>query len=124
MIGSNDLYERRRAGARGRAGAGSRVAADFIGELTAGMTHQKRLDQVRWIARMMDDQFVVPGTNFRFGWDSIIGLFPGLGDAVTSRHLASHRASRLADRRLTADARAHARQYRHRFPGGLGAFDG
>jgi hypothetical protein len=84
MIGSNDLYERRRAGARGRAGAGARATADFIGELTAGMTHQERLDQVRWIARMMDDQFVVPGTNFRFGWDSIIGLFPGLGDAVTS----------------------------------------
>jgi hypothetical protein len=33
---------------------------------------------------MMDDQFRVPGTNLRFGLDFLLGLFPGLGDAVTS----------------------------------------
>jgi Domain of unknown function (DUF4112) len=32
----------------------------------------------------MDDQFALPGTNIRFGLDSILGLFPGLGDALTS----------------------------------------
>jgi hypothetical protein len=32
----------------------------------------------------MDDEFVVPGTRIRFGWDSILGLFPGLGDVITS----------------------------------------
>jgi Domain of unknown function (DUF4112) len=32
----------------------------------------------------MDEQFVVPGTNIRFGWDTILGLFPGIGDALTS----------------------------------------
>jgi hypothetical protein len=32
----------------------------------------------------MDDRYVVPGTRVRFGWDSILGLFPGLGDALTS----------------------------------------
>ena len=32
----------------------------------------------------MDEQFVLPGTGVRFGWDSILGLFPGLGDAITS----------------------------------------
>jgi hypothetical protein len=26
----------------------------------------------------------LPGTRVRFGWDSILGLFPGLGDALTS----------------------------------------
>ncbi len=57
---------------------------DFLREMTAGKTHQERLEQTRWLAHMMDDQFSIPGTNFRFGWDSIIGLFPGIGDAVTS----------------------------------------
>ncbi|HEX3325968.1 MAG TPA: DUF4112 domain-containing protein [Actinomycetota bacterium] len=36
------------------------------------------------MARAMDEQFLVPGTNIRFGWDAILGLFPGIGDALTS----------------------------------------
>jgi hypothetical protein len=67
---------------RGR--AGTFQTADFLGRLTAGMSHQERLDQVQFLARIMDEQFVVPGTRIRFGWDSILGLFPGLGDAITS----------------------------------------
>jgi hypothetical protein len=38
--------------------------------------------RLRFIARMMDTAFEVPGTKFRFGMDSIIGLVPGIGDAV------------------------------------------
>lgn len=34
------------------------------------------------IAKFMDTVFVVPGTNIRFGFDALIGLFPGAGDAV------------------------------------------
>jgi hypothetical protein len=60
------------------------AAADVIGRLTAGMTPRERLDQVQFLARVMDEQFLVPGTNIRFGWDSILGLFPGIGDALTS----------------------------------------
>ena len=67
---------------RGR--AGTFEAADFLGRLTAGMSHQERLKQVQFLARIMDEQFVVPGTRIRFGWDSILGLFPGVGDAITS----------------------------------------
>jgi hypothetical protein len=48
------------------------------------MSHEERLEQVRWLAGLMDDRYVVPGTRVRFGWDSILGLFPGLGDALTS----------------------------------------
>src|SRR5436190_13497369 len=32
------------------------------------------------IARIMDDVFVIPGTNIRFGLDPLIGLIPGFGD--------------------------------------------
>jgi hypothetical protein len=67
---------------RGR--AGTFEAADFLSRSTAGMSHQERLNQVEFLARIMDEQFVVPGTRLRFGWDSILGLFPGLGDVITS----------------------------------------
>ena len=67
---------------RGR--AGTFEAADYLSRLTAGMSHQERLNQVQFLARIMDDQFAVPGTRIRFGWDSILGLFPGVGDAITS----------------------------------------
>ena len=60
------------------------MTADFIRDFTAGMTHDRRLKQVRFIARLMDDQLALPGTNIRFELDSILGLFPGLGDALTS----------------------------------------
>jgi hypothetical protein len=32
----------------------------------------------------MDDHFVIPGTGFRFGFDCIVGLFPGFGDVITT----------------------------------------
>jgi hypothetical protein len=67
-----------------RSRAGTFEAADFLSRSTAGMSHQERLNQVEFLARIMDEQFVVPGTRLRFGWDSILGLFPGLGDVITS----------------------------------------
>lgn len=39
---------------------------------------------LRTLADWLDTRFVVPGTRFRFGFDSIIGLIPGIGDAVTA----------------------------------------
>ena len=34
----------------------------------------------RWLALVMDNFLRVPGTNFRFGLDPLMGLLPGLGD--------------------------------------------
>jgi len=65
-------------------GASSKSAAEFWRDYSKGLTHEQRLAQVRFIARMMDDQFRAPGTNLRFGLDFLLGLFPGLGDAATS----------------------------------------
>ena len=42
-----------------------------------------RLARLRRMARLMDAQFGIPGTRFRFGVDALIGLAPGVGDAVT-----------------------------------------
>jgi hypothetical protein len=77
-----------RADIFGRSGQGARIggaaASEFIRELTAGMSHAERLAQVQGLARMLDDRFAVPGTAIRFGWDAILGLVTGIGDALTS----------------------------------------
>lgn len=40
----------------------------------------KRLDQ---LAELLDNRFRIPGTRFRFGIDSLLGLVPYLGDIFT-----------------------------------------
>jgi hypothetical protein len=35
------------------------------------------------LAKLMDSQFRIPGTEYRFGLDSVIGLIPGVGDLST-----------------------------------------
>nr|MDQ3625033.1 DUF4112 domain-containing protein [Verrucomicrobiota bacterium] len=37
---------------------------------------------VAFLARLMDTQFVVPGTKIRFGLDPILGLLPAFGDSA------------------------------------------
>ena len=36
-----------------------------------------------WLAELLDSRFRIPGTNIRFGLDSLIGLVPGVGDGAT-----------------------------------------
>lgn len=43
----------------------------------------RELQRLRDLARLLDSQFQIPGTSFRIGWDSLIGLIPGIGDAAT-----------------------------------------
>jgi hypothetical protein len=40
------------------------------------------LTRLEWLANFMDTALVIPGTGIRFGADAIIGLWPGVGDAV------------------------------------------
>lgn len=40
------------------------------------------LERYRRFARLLDARFRVPGTRIRFGWDAILGLVPGVGDAL------------------------------------------
>ena len=39
-------------------------------------------DRLQWLENLLDEAFVIPGTNIRFGIDGIIGLIPGLGDVL------------------------------------------
>lgn len=43
-----------------------------------------RMARMERVAGVLDTRFRVPGVGIRVGWDSIIGLIPGLGDAVTA----------------------------------------
>lgn len=42
-----------------------------------------RLQRIRFLARLMDDSFLIPGTNQRFGIDGFLGLVPVVGDIAT-----------------------------------------
>lgn len=41
------------------------------------------LKNIEFLSRLMDTQFRIPGTNFRFGLDGLLGLIPGAGDLST-----------------------------------------
>jgi Domain of unknown function (DUF4112) len=41
-----------------------------------------RLQRLRSISRALDSAVGIPGTGYRFGLDALIGLVPGVGDAV------------------------------------------
>jgi len=55
------------------------------------------LDRLEWLALRMDKAFRLPGTKIRIGWDSILGLIPGVGDvaAVGPAAYIIYRAHRL-----------------------------
>ena len=38
----------------------------------------------KWLAYIMDDVVRVPGTQFRFGLDPLLGLIPGIGDTSSA----------------------------------------
>ncbi|MCE0504602.1 DUF4112 domain-containing protein [Roseivivax sp. GX 12232] len=40
------------------------------------------LARVEAVAHRMDRAFRLPGTRIRLGWDSIVGLIPGIGDTL------------------------------------------
>ena len=55
-------------------------------QTTAGRPASDDRETVRrsaeWIAELMDTAIRIPGTNIRIGLDPLIGLIPGIGDAI------------------------------------------
>jgi hypothetical protein len=45
---------------------------------------EARLQRLDAVADLLDARFRLPGTGWRFGLDSIVGLIPGIGDAATA----------------------------------------
>lgn len=46
-------------------------------------TTGNRLRRLERLVSLLDDRFRIPGTRIRFGLDPVIGLIPGVGDAVS-----------------------------------------
>jgi sugar (pentulose or hexulose) kinase len=44
---------------------------------------EESLARLEALARLMDGAFVIPGTSIRVGLDAIIGIVPGIGDAIS-----------------------------------------
>ena len=52
------------------------------------------LARLEALAKLMDGAFLIPGTSTRVGLDAIIGIIPGIGDAILAcptkrRHVLS-----------------------------------
>ncbi len=49
-----------------------------------GVSRRAALDRIDRLATLLDTAFIVPGTNMRFGVESMLRLIPGIGDAAAS----------------------------------------
>ena len=72
--------------------------------------NESPIKNLEWLAKLMDSQFLIPGTKIRFGLDAIIGLIPGAGDfasfivsAIMLSTLSKRGASGYLLARMTAN---------------------
>jgi hypothetical protein len=42
----------------------------------------KKFEMAKYLAEILDRRFTIPGTSIRIGLDPILGLIPGVGDAI------------------------------------------
>ncbi len=42
----------------------------------------REVERLRALTRLLDSAIPIPGTRYRFGLDALIGIVPGIGDAV------------------------------------------
>lgn len=60
------------------------AATGFAGRMEGGSLDQERaVARLSRLAHLLDSAIRIPGTGIRFGADSIVGLAPGIGDALT-----------------------------------------
>jgi uncharacterized protein DUF4112 len=51
-------------------------------DVSVGTLAPRKLEQLRTLSRILDSAVAIPGTRYRFGLDAIVGLVPGIGDAI------------------------------------------
>ncbi len=49
-----------------------------------GLSRRAAIDRIDRLATWLDTAFILPGTNIRFGVESLLRLVPGIGDAAAS----------------------------------------
>lgn len=45
---------------------------------------RRRVERAEQLSKTLDSRFRLPGLGIRLGWDSILGLVPGIGDVITA----------------------------------------
>src|SRR3954468_18438013 len=50
----------------------------------AGPTRGDAVARMETLATLLDSAILIPGTNQRVGFDALIGLIPGVGDAISA----------------------------------------
>jgi hypothetical protein len=53
-------------------------------DFTRLRSREERVARLDGLATLLDTAFILPGTSVRFGFDALIGLVPGIGDAITT----------------------------------------
>jgi len=51
-------------------------------EYLGPVSDARAVQRLERLARLLDSEFRVPGTRFRFGLDGLVGFIPGIGDAA------------------------------------------
>jgi hypothetical protein len=49
---------------------------------TVGTLMPRELERLKGLSRLLDSAIAIPGTRYRFGLDAIVGVVPGIGDAI------------------------------------------
>ena len=64
------------------------AASESIKTDKRALLESPRLEKLDRFSSIFDDRFRIPGTSIRFGFDSLLGLLPGIGDtAATFSHV-------------------------------------
>jgi Domain of unknown function (DUF4112) len=59
-------------------------SAVFDAIKTAGPGREDAIARITMVAKLMDSAFLIPGLNRRVGLDAVLGLVPGVGDALSA----------------------------------------
>ena len=62
----------------------NRAYSTLAFDISRPRSRAERIARIEWLSSLLDTAIVVPGTNFRFGFDALIGLVPGIGDIVST----------------------------------------
>lgn len=59
-------------------------SAVFDAIKTSGPGREDAIARITLVAKLMDSAFLIPGLNRRVGLDAVLGLIPGVGDALSA----------------------------------------
>jgi hypothetical protein len=59
-------------------------SAVFDAIKTSGPRREDAIARITLVAKLMDSAFMIPGLNRRVGLDSVLGIVPGVGDALSA----------------------------------------